>query len=402
MKEICEEGRCAGCMACAELCPKDAVQIFHDRRHYWPVIDQTKCIDCGACKRVCQQLHPAEGRIPVSWYQGWATDDSERASSSSGGIASAIARSFARSGGVVCACSFEDGRLSFSTESDPSRMDRFKGSKYVKSDPTGSYREVKWLLSSGKKVLFVGLPCQVSAMLNFVGPGLQDSLYTIDLICHGTPSPDLLAAFLQEQGIELADLRSISFRRKTRFHVDGDGEEVDAPGVVDRYLVAFLSGISYTEACYACPYASERRTSDLTLGDSWGSELVEEMDAGISLILCQTEKGETLLREAMVHLEPVDVTNAVANNGQLRAPSHRPSRRDQFLADLRAGRSFHSSVFRALPRECLRQDIKRLLVRFSLWKPSGGGYQMTLYPKAREAVTNTSLCDDLFEGGHSR
>ena len=34
--------------------------------------------------------------------------------------------------------------------------------------------------------------------------------------------------------------------------------------------------IDYTENCYSCRYASQSRVSDISLGDSWGSELSEE------------------------------------------------------------------------------------------------------------------------------
>ena len=71
MLTICEERKCAGCMACADACPTGAVEVRSGIDFYRPVIDQKKCIDCGRCAKVCQQLHHAGFREPAAWYQGW-------------------------------------------------------------------------------------------------------------------------------------------------------------------------------------------------------------------------------------------------------------------------------------------------------------------------------------------
>ena len=73
-----------------------------------------------------------------------------------------------------------------------SEIDKFAGSKYVKSNPSGIYKKVKECLKNGRKALFIGLPSQVAACKNYVGQKNCESLYTIDLVCHGTPSPELL------------------------------------------------------------------------------------------------------------------------------------------------------------------------------------------------------------------
>lgn len=373
MLTICEEGMCAGCMACADICPTGAVAIEPGIDRYRPVIDQDKCIDCGRCRKVCQQVHPAGLRESAEWCQGWAEDPSERGASSSGGFASAISRAFVESGGVVCACAFSEGRFGFQVVSDPGDVDRFRGSKYVKSDPSGAYRQVRSLLKASRKVLFIGLPCQVSAMRNFVGECLGEHLYTIDLICHGTPSPQLLEMFLEERGYKLSDIARIAFRRKASFQLRDGSAAIDTPGVVDRYLIAFLEGLDYTENCYSCAYARKERVSDLTLGDSWGSDLEDEAGGGISLALCQTEKGKELLRMAKLKVLPVYENLAAANNKQLNRPMERPAVREQFLRNLNSGMPFERAVQKALPKRCRRQDIKRALIRLRLWNPSGGG-----------------------------
>ena len=400
MISICEDRMCAGCMACVDICPTGAVTVKSGIDFYRPTIDQEKCVDCGRCVKVCQQCNPAKLKKTIAWYQGWSEDPAVRGTSSSGGCAIAISRAFAASGGAVCACAFSGGRFGFQVIEDPDEVNRFRGSKYVKSDPSGVYREVRALLKAGRKVLFVGLPCQVSAMRNYIGVKLGNDLYTIDLICHGTPSPQLLEVFLKEHGSSLFAIKDISFRRKSSLNESDDGVTVNRPGITDRYLIAFLNSLDYTENCYSCAYARTERVSDLTLGDSWGSELVDEADGGISLALCQTEKGEALLRAAGLELFSVDVERAISSNVQLREPPRLPMGRDRFLRALVSGETFDRSVARSLPKLCLKQRVKQVLFSVGVLRPSESVYQITLFSsdETRAPLESESIGNDAQTG----
>lgn len=365
MRTVCEKDGCAGCMACVDICNHSAITIQDDMKSYNAIIDSEKCVNCGLCKRVCQQNHPASLREPLSWRQGWNVDSEERATSSSGGVAAAISRAFIEHGGAVCSCAFKNGRFGFEIVESENDLKWYKGSKYVKSDPTDAYRAVRSLLQSGRRVLFIGLPCQVSSMRNFCRD--SSNLCTVDLICHGTPSPKILEKFLAEHGFDINKALNIGFRKKTSFAVCDGETNIEAPGVIDRYSIAFLNGLDYTENCYACVYAQQRRASDITIGDSWGTSLSEEISMGVSLVLCQTKKGEELVEASGLKLMPVDKQRAQDNNRQLCHPSVKPKQRKQFFVDLRRGNRVTASVSRAFPRQCLRQDVKKVLVRVGLW-----------------------------------
>lgn len=113
------------------------------------------------------------------------------------------------------------------------------------------------------------------------------------------------------------------------------------------------------------------RISDITVGDSWGSELpVEERNQGISLILIQTQKGESIVKMADLHINDVDSNNAVMNNGQLRAPSDKPQEREAFMRMFHKGKKYDRIVFKIAPKVFIRQDIKCILYR--MLKKSGG------------------------------
>lgn len=142
------------------------------------------------------------------------------------------------------------------------------------------YKAVRRRLLAGEKVLLIGLPCHIAGVKNYLTDKLKENLYTIDLICHGSPAPELLKLFLKEHEIELNSISAIRFRQKDHFQVEqkeeNDYKNVGAKGVLDSYMIGFLGGLFYTENCYECKYAQLNRVSDITIGDSWGSELPTE------------------------------------------------------------------------------------------------------------------------------
>ena len=363
MNVVCEHNKCAGCMACVNVCPKKSINIIDSLDACNAVIGK-ECIECGLCHKICQRNYPSEFLKPMYWYQGWTNDIEIRMKASSGGCATALAKSFIELGGEVCSCVFDRGRFVFKVVNTVMELEQFAGSKYVKSDPGGIYQVIKSKLRDKKKILYIALPCQVSALKNYVGKELCEDLYTIDLICHGTPSPQILDIFLKQYGLRLNDLKDIRFRNKGRFQIVCDYKGVVTPGISDRYMISFLSSLTYSENCYDCQYARTERVSDITLGDSWGSELPKtEWENGISLVLYQTQKGKLLLDNANLHLEPVNLKKAIERNHQLEYPSNRPHNRDSFFSGIKKGKKFNAMALSCMPRKCIRQNLKQILIK---------------------------------------
>lgn len=131
--------------------------------------------------------------------------------------------------------------------------------------------------------------------------------------------------------------------------------------------MAFLNGLSYTENCYSCHYAQTERAGDISIGDSWGTELSGELSKGVSLALCQTEKGQELLDMMDFNFYDVDIDAAIQNNNKLRHPSKLPQEREKFFKDLRKGKNFKQAVFCAYPKTCIKQSVKELLIKMGLY-----------------------------------
>lgn len=358
MKTVCELNKCNGCMACLEKCHRNAITIQDDLKYYNAIIDTRKCVDCGLCTKVCPRANDNAANKPQWWYQGWAKSEL-RNRSSSGGAASAIIRAFIVQGGYVASCLFNDGKFEFQVTNKIDIARKFAGSKYVKSNPVGIYGKIQSILKDNKKVLFIGLPCQVAAVKKFIKD--DSNLITADLICHGTPSPLLLEKCLKEYGYDLNELTDISFRIKSLYKMNKDGKPIAAFRTMDNYLIAFLHSYDYTENCYTCKFATLDRVSDITLGDSWGTELKGEVKNGISLILCQSEKGRRLVESAGLKLLDVDIDNAILHNEQLNRPSKSSELRERFFNNFEKYNNFGKALVKTAPMTVVKEKSKSIV-----------------------------------------
>ena len=368
MKTVCELNMCNGCMACVEKCHRNAITIKDDLKYYNALVDTKKCVDCGLCTKVCPRENDNDMSKPKWWYQGWA-DSEIREHASSGGAASAIIRAFIKNGGYVASCLFDSGKFVFEVTNEMSVARKFAGSKYVKSNPEKIYGKIQSLLKANQKVLFIGLPCQVAAVNQFIKD--KTNLVTADLICHGTPSPYLLKKCLQEYGHDINTLTDINFRIKSLYELNRDGKPIAAFHTMDNYLIAFLHSYDYTENCYSCKFATLDRVSDITLGDSWGTELSGEVKNGVSLILCQSEKGKELIESAGLNLLDVDINNAISHNEQLNKPSKCSKSRDQFFENYNRYNNFGKALVKTAPGIVAKEKVKSI-VKYIV---RGGGTQ---------------------------
>lgn len=72
-----------------------------------------------------------------------------------------------------------------------------RGSKYVQSRIGSTYQQAKDFLEAGRLVLFSGTPCQIRGLKLFLAKEYEN-LLTVDLVCHGVPSPEIWRQYLHE------------------------------------------------------------------------------------------------------------------------------------------------------------------------------------------------------------
>lgn len=349
-EQICNPDLCTGCSACANICPKDAIVLSEDELGYiHPKIDPELCIDCNMCEKVCPVIHPVLLHAPQSTLAVVGRNESERRSSSSGGAASVISRRIIEEGGVVYGCVQENYRtIRHGRVDDNEGVDRLKGSKYVQSRINLIFRDLKKDLLDERTVLFVGTPCQVAGLRNFLRRDF-DNLYTVDLICHGVPSQQMLRKNLEavlplEHNPE--DI-VVKFRWKAPYGIQFgmQAEDLRSGRILyqkslpdDPYILAFFIGISFRENCHVCPYSRPSRVGDITIGDFWKLGAYKKsqfkIKDGVSLVLVNTDKGKHLLselREKFI-IEEYTLEEAVTGNFNLHTASPRPANKDMFIS----------------------------------------------------------------------
>lgn len=97
-----------------------------------------------------------------------------------------------------------------------------------------------------------------------------DNLVTVDLVCHGTPSPKLWKKYLDEQKDKYhSEIDDIVFRNKTYGYHSGTMRirfknqfVYYGSARVDSMLKSFFAEISSRPSCYKCRFKSVERCSD--------------------------------------------------------------------------------------------------------------------------------------------
>lgn len=301
---------------------------------------------------------------PIETWAAWRKAEEKRAQSSSGGLAAVLAEEWVRQGGVVYGAAFvppfEFRHVRCTTLEE---VERLKGSKYVQSSLQGVFGLMETDLRQGRKVLFVGTPCQVAGVRQRMR-AYGTLLYTVDIVCHGTPPVHLLKESIPQEALRL-DFDEVSFRKNNQYGLAfrKQGREVwSRPLTADWYMKGFFKALFCRECCYRCPYAGIRRTGDLTLGDFWGvdRQVAEgEAEKGISLVLVNSAKGKALLdgvEDAIVKTKrPLE--EAVAGNRQLRAPMPRTWRNSVFRS-LYPRMGFRWAAILSMPDIVLKNKLR--------------------------------------------
>ena len=333
--EIIEKSQCCGCEACANICPKQAINMIPDEHGFlYPEIDNSRCVDCGVCEKVCPLNGVKEdNNKDFDVYAAINKDAVELKNSASGGAFSALAHWTIDNGGVVFGCAWDDKLMPRHIKINSlEQIGCLQGSKYVQGRIGTAYKEIKKCLDRGEFVLFSGTPCQCDGLRRYLQKDYE-RLICVELICHGAPSALFFREYLDllEQKIN-GKILDVKFRDKKRgwgalLHIiykDKHNRKRDKYLTTDEsfYYHYFWGANLYRESCYKCLYSELPRKSDLTIGDFWGiQKLYPNLDynKGVSVMIASTAKGKrtVLLLKDYLELYKADIENASAENGQL-------------------------------------------------------------------------------------
>lgn len=299
---------CCGCGACYNKCPVGAISMQENEEGFLtPVIDEAKCTNCGLCLKACPSLNTEFKNNPQPECYAAMADDEIRMKSSSGGIFTLLAEYILDKGGYVCGAAFDDNwdvhHIIIDNKND---LDKLRGSKYVQSNTENCYKQIKKLLDEDKYVLFSGCPCQVAGLYAFLGKNYE-KLYTMDLICHGSPSRKVWRRYLQEN-FDVDNIKNVSFRDKSVFgwattmniYFKNNDESYHNIHTKDPFFRGFVPCMISNEHCGICKYTKLPRQGDISLGDWWGIDKFKKGlndGKGTSQVLINSNKGKFLYEE---------------------------------------------------------------------------------------------------------
>ena len=324
--KLASHKECTGCMACVDACNKDALKITIGKDgHYYPTWNKEKCINCGLCSKVCPIVskfkYQREDTLSHP-YAAWNKDEEQILKSASGGVFSAIATYILQQGGYVVGAVSEGQRVKHIVINDIQDLPLLQGSKYLQSNTSGIYKQVKTLLNKGALVLFSGTGCQVAGLLSFLRKK-YDNLYTIDLVCAGVPSLFSLDLFCQKEKILPKQIRwrdkENGWKQSLLLKIRTQEENIIKYKPTNCfYWGMFLGGSTNRLSCYNCHFCGLSRISDFTIADYWGiKEYPKQQEKGISILISHSEKGLFLLDNCNLEKHSTDINFCISKNPRI-------------------------------------------------------------------------------------
>ena len=381
MVELAPWDLCTGCGACAFACPKICIQMKENEIGVVsPVVDDTVCINCKCCQKVCPILNPIAYNKPQKAYAAWSADMEERRTSASGGVAAEIYKKALEIGMYAAgAVQNEDFSVTFVLTDQKDQLVSFKNSKYVFSSVQELFPCLKKLLDSGKKAVVIALPCQIAAIRKLFWKNNSD-LLLVDLVCHGVTPYSYLLQHIHKLEVDAGQIaRYMSFRdpdtytytftftlynnKKQRFYAKRTKDG-------DTYQFGYHRSISYRENCFHCKYACEERVSDITLSDYKGLGKLAPCSfsmRNVSCVLIHTEKGERfieqLIQEKRLIAEERPVLEPILADERLRHPMKKTSVRKRFekLIKVRDG-DFEETMRSIMPQAVREEKLRAVLL----------------------------------------
>lgn len=238
-------------------------------------------------------------------YGAIVNDENIRCNSRSGGVFTAISDYILDDGGIVYGAKLdEDFSVIHARADDKEGRNQFRGSKYVQSSMGNSYKNVKNDLEDGRSVLFSGTSCQIQGLINFLGKDYE-KLITVDILCHGVPSPIVWKEYLKwQERVNNSKIVKVDFRNKKDFgwekHIETcffeDGSHYNSR----VYTNLFYNHNILRPCCYECNFKTYIHPGDITLGDFWEIKKIDPEfndDKGVSLVLINDSRGKKIFDE---------------------------------------------------------------------------------------------------------
>jgi len=354
MIDITDKTMCCGCNACGDVCAHGAITFKTDIEGFWyPEVDKNKCNNCGLCEKVCPIINI--GKLKKNdlkqsiCYVAEHKDIEVVFDSTSGGLFSALADIMYREKGYVGGAIFNED-FSVRQYISPNKKDliKLRSSKYLQSNFSRFYKQLRDLLKNGENVLVCGSPCQMAALRSFLRKDYEN-LIIVDFVCRGINSPKVwrkyLDTFEERYGSPVvyckAKSKEYGWRNLTQKVILANGKAYYEPKNSNNYTKGYLqTGVFCRPSCYECKFKGYPRIADITLADFWGVENVKKVmdkNLGLSLVMVNSQKGASFFEKVKIRINTSQVSFETIEKGNLALTKSldKPKvNREQFFKDL--------------------------------------------------------------------
>lgn len=371
---LCEINKCTGCLACYNVCTSNAIELHTSEKGFvYPVINDSKCINCGVCSSVCEKVQSLDNNLNKNRvvYAAYTLNKKLRSISSSGGLFSEIAAYLLKNCYEIWGAGFSDEYcVKHIKIENIDELDKLRRSKYVQSDVGFCYSEIKEALENGKKVCFSGTPCQVNALKVVLGKEYEN-LFLIDLLCHGVCSPKIWNEYIIQKENQIGKIKDVNFRSKKwswNFHsmlIKGHNGSYDGKQEIDEYYRLFLHDFILRENCFSCNYRTLYRAGDITLGDFWALEHKGKSvtsEKGHSMVLINSEKGNNVFNALRKNIFSFEATEDLALRNQALGKVQKPNDYEELWNEYKSGVTIKDLAEKFVPVRI--RFINKVLYRF--------------------------------------
>lgn len=367
---------CCGCTSCASVCPKSCIKMVEDSEGFkYPSVNMDLCINCGLCEKVCPIITKSKEADIVKAYIARNKNADILKNSSSGGLVTPMYKRILLENGIVYGCAYDNEFNVVHTYAESIEdLEKFRGSKYVQSDLSDTYKKIKQQLDGGRKVMFTGTPCQCAGLTKFLRKPYEN-LFTVDFVCHGVPSPLVWKKYKEIMTKKYkAKITYANFREKTYGYHSANlamryanGKKSAENTNTDYLMKSFFDGICSRPSCYDCSFKTVSRASDITVFDCWNiSRYVKDMaddDKGYTAVIIQNEKGNKMfdkIRDDITYYE-TDIDLLIKYDGfmAVKSADKHPKRKDYFDM-LENGASLDKAVQTYIPIKFSRKVFGKL------------------------------------------
>ena len=382
MLDIKNKIDCNGCCACVDICPPGSITLKTDIEGFWyPEINLETCTDCGLCDSTCPELHANE--LSKNDYEKPRTyaavhkNLEVRFDSTSGGFFSALAGKMYNDGGYVGGAIYNDDfSVRHFISNDKKDLPQLRSSKYLQSNASGLYNNIKQLLKDDEKVLVCGTPCQMAGLRLFLNKDYEN-LIIVDFVCRGVNSPKVFRKYLDSIEEQMdskinyvkAKSKELGWRNLTWKFGFKNGKNLFQPKGENLFTRGYIDTNAYCRpSCYDCKFKGFPRIADISIADFWGIENVDKSldnDLGTSMVLINSKKGEEYFEQVKprIHSKEVEFETILPGNPVLTDSLDSPTiDRNEFFKDLEhSSFSDVANKYFPFPKISKKQQIKKLL-----------------------------------------